>query len=255
MRNATVIRQLILLGLLVVVAAAAIYDRRMARPGCELAHEKIGKLAEERLGSASKPLTPAEVASAAGKPPAYSMAGPNSLVEKYVWLSGLPWRSYYIWVVYSPGETSMYKTHYLNEELPAEDKPDFIVATPEVKELPGPPLGVGMGGAGGERRAAAAGEDERPAQGADQTKGAALRKAPERQPPLPQPPLPQTKGTRPPTITRQEGMGGRDHRHPPAVLPDATGVTTPAGRRRRRPASSRGPYARPAADPVSSNPG
>ncbi len=154
--NATMIRQLVLIGVLVAVGGAAAYDRMSARPGAEDAYKKIQDSADERIGSSAPPLNSEDVQKIIGKAPSYSKAGPNKYVEKYTWMAGLPWRSYYIWVVYSPLEQKsieankkpLFEMHFLNEALPADADPD-LVAERTFAPPPSEPIGAGAPGAGG----------------------------------------------------------------------------------------------------------
>jgi type II secretory pathway pseudopilin PulG len=141
--NLTLIRQVVLIAILIVVAGAAVYDFQVARPAAENAHKKVEQLADEHIRSSQPPLTAAEVQKALNKKPSFTKKGPNGYVEKYSWISGLPWKSYYIWVVYSAGDTPYFEDVLLNQELPKEQDPDYVAPAPQVPAMPGEPVGVG----------------------------------------------------------------------------------------------------------------
>lgn len=146
--QATLVRQIVLVVILVVVAGAALYDFQIARPAAQKAFDAIQKKADEHIRSSGPPLTAADVQALLNKKPAVAQKGKNKYVEKYTWVSGLPWRTYFVWVTYTPGETPYFEDVLLNEELPEDQKPDYVPPTPPVPPLPGEPVGVG-GGAGG----------------------------------------------------------------------------------------------------------
>ncbi|GIW91219.1 MAG: hypothetical protein KatS3mg109_1651 [Pirellulaceae bacterium] len=146
--RATLIRQIVMVLILLVVAGAAVYDFQVARPAAKNAYDTVMKLADEHVRSSKPPLTAADVQKALNRRPSYSEKGPNKYVEKYSWISGVPWRSYYIWVVYTPGETPYFQDVLLNEELPEEDRPDYTPPPPAPAPPPGEPVGVGGPGGG-----------------------------------------------------------------------------------------------------------
>ena len=148
------VRTLVLLGLLVLAIASLGYDRLVARPAAEAAHQLVNDKASERSSSANKQLDNSEVAALFEKGPAERLEGDHYYVEKYSWLGGLPFRSYDCWVVYAPsfeGETKTFRFNaaYLNEKPDPQFMPGYEDNVEIVTELPGEPSGAAGPGGGG----------------------------------------------------------------------------------------------------------
>ncbi len=159
--QATLIRQIVMVVVLLVVVGAAVYDFQVARPAAKAAYDTIMAKADEHIRSSKPPLSAADVQEVLKRKPSYSEKGPNKYVEKYSWISGLPWRSYYIWVIYTPGETPYFEDILLNEELPETARPHYQPPPPPQVAMPSEPVGVGGPGAGA-RQGPPAGADSRP---------------------------------------------------------------------------------------------
>jgi hypothetical protein len=99
---------------LILVSGLAVYERMYALPASERAHTMIDEAAGERLLSAREPLSSDDVQQLLGKKPAETVTEGDAYMEKYVWRRGLPWRTYYMWVVYTP--TKKYQMHFSNED-------------------------------------------------------------------------------------------------------------------------------------------
>jgi hypothetical protein len=154
--SAALIRQVVLVAILLIVAGAAVYDYRVARPGCHAAYEKIGDMADKRARSSDGPLTNTEIQAALDKKPTETISGANSYAEKYSWMAGMPFRSYFIWVVYSARSDGdpVFQTHFENEDIPPDLHPDYVYKANVDTQLPPDPVatGAGSGGGGGNRK-------------------------------------------------------------------------------------------------------
>jgi hypothetical protein len=149
--SATLIRQLVLIGLLILVGAAAVYDRKVARPACDEAYDKLQRLADERIASRDAPPTNEDVKKAFGKEPSQTENPSDDIyLEKYTWLAGLPFRSYYIWVVYTPRTEGapLFQVHFKNEEVPKEFLGRNGAPPDSSTPLPGDPVSAGTAGGG-----------------------------------------------------------------------------------------------------------
>jgi hypothetical protein len=149
--NWTLIRQLVLVGILILVAGAAVYDFKVARPGCHAAYERISAESDQRARSPEGPLTSVDIQKIVGKKPSQTVKGPNSYAEKFTWMAGFPLRKYFIWVVYTPRETGdpIFQTHFENEEIPPDLHPNYVYEAPVDTKLPDDPIATGAGSGGG----------------------------------------------------------------------------------------------------------
>jgi len=140
------IRQIVLIVLLLVVAGAAIYDFKVARPAAVRANEIIEKADREDPAGT---LTNIQIQKLLGRKPSKQIDGTNTYVEKYTWMSGLLFKSYYVWVVYSPKEPHVFHVHYLNTDIDKELKPDYVPPKVVSTPTPGNPASVGSAGGAG----------------------------------------------------------------------------------------------------------
>ena len=141
--SASTIRQIVLVGILLVGLAALGYDRKMARPAAESAHANL----ETRIDKAkakNKRIDKEAAEKFLGKKSSKIRKGEHYQWARYTWMAGVPWRSYDVWVVYEPGQgDKLYcmavtlntepdaglfdlkrKAQTLNEILGDDDRPD-----------------------------------------------------------------------------------------------------------------------------------
>jgi hypothetical protein len=143
--SGAVIRQIVLIVLLLVVAGAAVYDFKVARPAAVKAEAIIQKAAtDDRVGV----ITNVDIQKLIGKKPSKTEGGPgkNSYLEKYTWTSGLLFKSYYIWCVYSPNEPHIFNVHYLNSDVDREFRPDYKSPASSTPRPTTGPANVGSAG-------------------------------------------------------------------------------------------------------------
>src|SRR5262245_11378774 len=115
--SSTAVRQIILVALLVAAADAAVYDFKVARPAAVRANEAIEKAGTE---SGSKMLKNVDIQQLLGKKPSQTIKGTNTYLEKYTWTSGLLFKNYYVWCVYTAKEPHEFQVHYLNQDVDRE---------------------------------------------------------------------------------------------------------------------------------------
>lgn len=143
--NASRIRSLILLGILVLLLGALWYDYKVARPGVERAFDSIAKLNEELNSQPGrKYVTNKEVQEKLHRSPVQSFQEGPYQVEVYSWRAGLPIRSHNYYAVYSAGTPLVFLKHY-KFELPMEEL-EVMPMTSHALEvdpdsLPGEPTG------------------------------------------------------------------------------------------------------------------
>jgi hypothetical protein len=141
----------VLVAILVVVVGMALYERLYALPASEKAHAEIDEAAGQRLLSSEPPLTADEIQHLVGKQPSETVSDDESYMEKYVWRRGLPWRTFYMWVVYTPNKR--YQMHFSNEDPmaiadvePIPEWDDHGLEAPPAVDIPGsPPPGIPIG--------------------------------------------------------------------------------------------------------------
>ena len=143
--NMALVRQVVLVLLLIVAIGAAVYDFKMARPAAQRAYDTIQKMSEE---SSDESLTNEAIQQVLKKKPSVTLGGPesNTYLEKYTWVSGLLFKSYYVWVVYTPNEPHVFQAHFLNSDVEDSLRHDYKI--PGQPSLPPPGQPGGVGGAG-----------------------------------------------------------------------------------------------------------
>lgn len=105
-------RLYVLLPLLVLALCGLCVDR-WARNKVEQAQAKL-----KAVNADEEKLTAEDVHVLLGRKPDRPIAYEGSMhVEQYSWVSGLPWRSFHIHVVYSPGETQYYQKAFANLDV------------------------------------------------------------------------------------------------------------------------------------------
>ena len=96
-------RSLILFGALALMLCALGYDRLVARPGVELAYDKIAAEYEIENAKGDRFMTNEMVSKMVGGLPARTFNDPKGeFVEVYSWRAGLPFKTHDLFVVYQP---------------------------------------------------------------------------------------------------------------------------------------------------------
>ena len=103
-RNPTMLAvRVVLLVILVVLLAALLYDRFVAAPKVNQAHEAVEKLMEvseqASMGERKEPLTDAVVRQEIGEPTQREESG-KFVIDRYSWRRGLLFTTYDLYVVY-----------------------------------------------------------------------------------------------------------------------------------------------------------
>jgi|GEM_PF-4746310 hypothetical protein len=159
----SVVRVLVLLGILVLVVGAWYYDHSVAGPGSDQKYEAILKMADEKNAKGVKDggvVTSKDVADVVGFGPTYVEQKADHTIEWYCWWGKIPglstWKRY-ITVVYV-GEPRRFNSHYKNEPPPQEALPGYVA--PPTGDVAGsetaPPENL-PGARGGPMRGPAAG--------------------------------------------------------------------------------------------------
>lgn len=137
--------RMVLLLILALMIAALAWDWGMARPASEKAYQTISVMVEE---SAARPAeggqaSPADVQKAIGREPTTTKDGGHYIVEEYHWIRGLPFKSYYVIVVYNKREGGTKYTLAnveLNQPLEPISEPGApVVVDPSLTEVEAQP--------------------------------------------------------------------------------------------------------------------
>ncbi len=130
------LRQLLLIGLLVLLVIGLIYDYTVARPGVNDAYDKITEQSMLTNMSSTNVFTNTDVQDLLKKAPSRTFEEPNGdFVEVYSWRSGLPIRTHDLFAVFKKnGENWMFHRHskYKHEpstEVSKYDGKDAIIIT------------------------------------------------------------------------------------------------------------------------------
>jgi hypothetical protein len=152
------VRQFVLIGILLLLVLALVYDYRVARPGVETAYDKIAEQSMLVNARSSEVFTNEDVQELIGKTPSRTFEEPNGdLVEVYSWRSGLPIRTHDLFAVYKKsGSNWMFHRHakFQHEKSTEVSQHDVkggtVIASPtEVTELEESETGPDAGGSGG----------------------------------------------------------------------------------------------------------
>ncbi len=146
------LRLVILLLIFGIALAGLLYDYCIARPAQKDAYNKILGLLD---GSTPDPsgdgtVTDDEVQSILGNKPTGTKALTNGKIETYSWRSGLPYRTYFLYVVYSGQKMPLLHFASTEEPLPSDLPPVTVLNKPTQQEIddyvptnPGTPAGPG----------------------------------------------------------------------------------------------------------------
>jgi len=138
---------------LVALVAALAYDYGIVRRKVEVAYDRIGERAEEANASPRGSLSSEEVRSILGKQPSRSFNDGSARVEVFSWISGLPFRTHDLYVVY---ETVDDTPRYVRHSKFGYDSTRDVIGTDdgagaerETESSPNSPTAVPTAGNGG----------------------------------------------------------------------------------------------------------
>lgn len=187
-------RSLLLLSLLLLMLAALYYDRYVARPGSELAYQKVERYLQQELSKAGQTTASFdEVKEIVGCGPSSHVDHEYYTIERFSWRRGVLFASYFIDVVYrkdAEGDRVLYAVTH-NEPPAEEDLPSTPVQPRKLTEeernakmSAGPPGGPpGAGAAPGDATGGSgAGPAKRPARPASEDKPAKVEQPKDEQP-------------------------------------------------------------------------
>ncbi|MCI0359027.1 MAG: hypothetical protein L0211_11160 [Planctomycetaceae bacterium] len=174
----SVVRLLVLLGILLLAVGAWYYDYSFAGPGSEQKYEAIQKMVDEKNAKGVKDggvVTSDDVKAVVGFAPTYVQEEKDHTIEWYCWWGKIPglstWKRY-ITVVYV-GQPRHFNTHHKNERPPQESLPNYVApstgedATAAAEKLPGV-KGPAAAGEGTDSKAGE-GSQEKPAEPASES--------------------------------------------------------------------------------------
>jgi hypothetical protein len=142
----SLVRLLVLLGILAMVVGAYAYDYLVARPECKKAHDKVQDFVDARnkLGVKESALvTPEEIHKELGMQPTLVEKHPDKQyeVEYYCWWGKVPYlnkRRHFISIVYVGDEPRRFSSHH-QEMPPAESLPMSSEPVTDESVTPPPP--------------------------------------------------------------------------------------------------------------------
>lgn len=137
----SVVRVLVLFGILVLAVGAWYYDHSVAGPASDQKYDAILKMVDEKNAKGVKDggiVTSKDVVDVVGFGPTYVEQKADHTIEWYCWWGKIPglstWKRY-ITVVYV-GEPRRFNSHYKNEPPPQESLPSyFAVAKPGAENV------------------------------------------------------------------------------------------------------------------------
>ena len=149
------LRLILLLLVFGVALVGLLYDYTIARPAIQKADETIQAVLEGTIKDPNNDggVTEAEVQDLLGRQPSTVKQLENGKIEIYSWRSGLPYRTYDLYVVYSGQKLPLLYSASTNEEptgsrLPEKSAPLKKMTDDELKSfVPRQPSGVGGPGA------------------------------------------------------------------------------------------------------------
>jgi hypothetical protein len=102
--SASTIRQIVLIGILILGLVALGYDRKVARPAAEEAHKNLEDEMARVYADEGEAMNKVAVEKVLGKKPSEVKKEKGGYYQwaRYSWMSGLPGRTYNVWVVYAP---------------------------------------------------------------------------------------------------------------------------------------------------------
>jgi hypothetical protein len=175
----SVVRMLVLFGILVLAVSAWYYDHSVAGPASDQKYDAILKMVDEKNAKAILDggiVTSKDVSDVVGFGPTYVEQKADHTIEWYCWWGKIPglstWKRY-ITVIYV-GEPRRFNSHYKNEPPPQESLPNyFAVAKPGAQNVAEPataPEQAAPGGASAEQSNAGEGgkASTKPAAGASE---------------------------------------------------------------------------------------
>ena len=117
------VRQFVLIGLLVLLVIALVYDYKVVRPSVDAAYDQIAEESMLKNMRSTEVFTNADVQQLLDKTPSRTFEEPNgNFVEVYSWRSGLPIRTHDLFAVYKKnGEIWLFDHHTKYEHEPAEE--------------------------------------------------------------------------------------------------------------------------------------
>ncbi len=144
-------RLVLLLAVFGVALAGLLYDRCVARPDLQRASDTIERLLSDTNAdpNGDGTVTEDEVQSELGRKPASVQKLANGQVERYTWPSGLPYRTFDLYVVYVGQQTPLLYAAVINEDPTQQNaSPEARSKLPPVTVIPD---GIPQGDAAGSR--------------------------------------------------------------------------------------------------------
>jgi hypothetical protein len=117
------LRQFVLIGLLVLLVIALVYDYKVVRPSVNTAYDRIAEESMLKNMRSTEVFTNKDVQELLAKTPSRTFEESNgNFVEVYSWRSGLPIRTHDLFAVYKKnGENWLFDHHTKYEHEPAEE--------------------------------------------------------------------------------------------------------------------------------------
>ena len=130
------LRQFVLIGLLVLLVIALVYDYKVVRPSVDAAYDRIAEESMHKNMRSTEIFTNKDVQELLAKTPSRTFEESNgNFVEVYSWRSGLPIRTHDLFAVYrKSGESWLFDHHAKYEHESAEEVYQYQAAEPNISE-------------------------------------------------------------------------------------------------------------------------